>query len=318
MEAFKKGEGGDEASVQTAITLMEEALALNDEPGNGYLPTTFKAKLEELQKEPKRTDAPPAGTRKTLEIDGIEYAFRYCPAGTFQMGSPESEKDRFTNETQHDVTLTNGFWTLETEVTQAMWKSVMGSNPSYFSSSGNGSRKVSGLDTSDFPVETVSWNEWQEFIDKLNAAARLPEGFKLRLPSEAEWEYACRAGTTTAYFWGSSLNGDNANCDGNYYPYGTSTKGKYLARTTEVGSYNPNPWGLHDMHGNVSEWCADWCISCDTASQMNPTGPSSGSDRVLRGGSWLNVAVRCRSAYRGSFGPTYRLNLCGFRLVLGR
>lgn len=129
MEAFKKGEGGDEASVQTAITLMEEALALNDEPGNGYLPTTFKAKLEELQKEPKRTDAPPAGTRKTLEIDGIEYAFRYCPAGTFQMGSPESEKDRFINETQHDVTLTNGFWTLETEVTQAMWQAGYGFEP---------------------------------------------------------------------------------------------------------------------------------------------------------------------------------------------
>jgi len=319
LEAFKKGEGGDEASVQTAITLMEEALALNDEPGNGYLLTTFKAKLEELQKEPKWTDAPPAGTRKTLEIAGVEYAFRYCPAGTFTMGSPESESGRYSGETQHRVELTNGFWTLETEVTQAMWESAMNSNPSWFSSSGGGSSKVNGMDTSKFPVETVSWTECQEFIDKLNAAAQLPEGFKLRLPTEAEWEYACRAGTTTAYFWGDSLNGDKANCEGNY-PCGTSTKGKYLARTTEVGSYAPNPWGLYDMHGNVWEWCEDVFASYNTLDNVqNPINVTTeGSRRVLRGGSWNDYAGNCRSAGRAYDGPTRRRDLNGFRLVLGR
>ncbi|MBQ2789480.1 MAG: caspase family protein, partial [Thermoguttaceae bacterium] len=144
LEAFKKGEGGDETSVQTAITLMEEALALNDEPGNGYLLTTFKAKLEELQKEPKWTDAPPAGTRKTLEIAGVEYAFRYCPAGAFLMGSPESETGRDSDETQHRIAL-DGFWMLETEVTVGMWRSFVGAT-NYKTGDGYGGKGGWGYD----------------------------------------------------------------------------------------------------------------------------------------------------------------------------
>ncbi len=339
--AFNKG---GEANVKKAIDLMKESLKLVDSASNRNALALFEAKLKELQT-PKPTQEqgqaqsggatsgrtstgsgevawdsnPKAGTLKTLKINGIDYRFHYCPPGTFQMGSPTGESGRDDDETQHRVELTNGFWTFETEVTQAMWQAVMGENPSWFCSSGGGSSKVSGLDTSNFPVERVSWTECQEFIDKLNAAARLPEGFKLRLPTEAEWEYACRAGTTTAYFWDDSLNGDKANCEGNY-PCGTSTKGKYLARTTEVGSYAPNPWGLYDMHGNVWEWCEDVFASYNTLDNVqNPINVTTeGSRRVLRGGSWNDYAGNCRSAGRAYDGPTRRRDLNGFRLVLGR
>ncbi len=251
-------------------------------------------------------DAPrEAGTLKSLTVDGITYNFRYCPAGTFTMGSPTGEIGRDDDETQHRVELTNGFWTLETEVTQAMWKAVMGENPSWFSSSVDGSSEVRGMDTSNFPVETVSWNECQEFIDKLNAAARLPEGFKLRLPTEAEWEYACRAGTKGAYA--------GSNLDSLGWYFSNSSR-----RTHEVGKKSANPWGLHDMHGNVWEWCADWYGPYDAPSQTDPTGPSSGSYRVLRGGGWDTHAGLCRSAYRNNRDPTFRFNFNGFRLVLGR
>ncbi|MBR2006345.1 MAG: SUMF1/EgtB/PvdO family nonheme iron enzyme, partial [Thermoguttaceae bacterium] len=259
-----------------------------------------------------------AGTRQTLQIKGVEYAFRYCPPGTFLMGSPEDEEGRFDDETQHRVTLTNGFWMLETPVTQAMWKSVMGSNPSWFSSSGVCSSDVRGMDTSNFPVETVSWHDCQDFIKKLNSQGLALDGFKFRLPSEAEWEYACRAGTTTSYFWGDSLNGDKANCNGNY-PYGTSTTGNYLRRTTEVGSYAANPWGLYDMHGNVWEWCEDLYDDYkNIKSFQNPINVTKGSHRVLRGGSWNSSAKNCRSAKRDYDDPTYRHDSDGFRLALVR
>lgn len=259
-----------------------------------------------------------AGTAKSLTIKGEEYKFRYCPAGTFTMGSPESESDRDDDETQCRVTLTNGFWMLETEVTQAMWKSAMGSNPSWFSSTGKGSSAVSGMNTSNFPVEHVSWEDCQEFVEKLNSLGVAPKGFKFRLPTEAEWEYACRAGTTTAYFWGSSLNGDKANCNGDF-PYGTSTKGKFLNRTTEVGSYAANPWGVYDMHGNVWEWCEDRYGAYDALKRpLNPINVTGGSFQVLHGGSWNRSAKYCRSANRDADGPANRYDYYGFRLVLGR
>ncbi len=262
--------------------------------------------------------APKAGTRKVLTVNGVEYAFRYCPSGTFTMGSPESEIGQYGDEApQHEVTLTRGFWTLETEVTQEMYEALTGANPSYFSASGDGSDSVAGLDTSRFPVERVSWNNAQKFIAKLNAGGFAPDGFVFRLPTEAEWEYACRAGTDTPYFWGATLNGDKANCNGNY-PYGTTTEGACLERTSAVGSYDANDWGLRDMHGNVWEWCEDWYGSYVSGAQTDPTGPKSGSDRVLRGGSWSSYAEVCRSAGRHYDDPTYRFTYYGFRLVLGR
>jgi len=184
----------------------------------------------------------------------------------------------------------------------------MGSNPSYFDSSERN------------PVEMVSWEDCQEFIKKLNSLGVAPADFKFRLPTEAEWEYACRAGTTTAYFWGASLNGNKANCNGNY-PYGAFGKGKNLEHTTEVGSYKANPWGLYDMHGNVWEWCEDKYVYYgygDLNGVQNPVYIApEGYLRVLRGGSWDSNAEFCRSANRNG-GPTSRRNCVGFRLALRR
>ncbi len=262
-----------------------------------------------------------AGTQKSLNIKGATYNFRYCPAGTFTMGSPESEPDRSYDEKEHRVTLTKGFWMLETEVTQAMWKTVINEKPSWFSSSRGGASSVNDLDTSNFPVERVSWYDCQEFIKRLNSLGIAPKGFQFRFPTEAEWEYACRAGATTPYFWGSSLNGDKANCDGDY-PYGTSTEGKDLGRTTKVGSYDANPWGLYDMHGNVYEWCADWYdedFYKNQNSKQDPINATQGSRRkTLRGGCWSSYARNCRSAHRFNDIPELRGNYFGFRLVLSR
>ena len=241
-----------------------------------------------------------SGKRMVKTVDGIEYAFRWCPPGTFLMGSPEDEPGRYDNETQHSVTLTRGFWMLETEVTQAMWQSVMGTDPSHFKGAQN-------------PVECVSWTECDEFCDKLSSKL----GLTLSLPTEEQWEYACRAGTTTAYSFGSSLNGQEANCNGNY-PYGTSTKGPYLEKTVPVKSYAPNAWGLYDMHGNVMEWCQDWYDSDYYAESpmSDPTGPSSGPYRVFRGGSWSDYAQGCRSSCRNGDTLGNGNTGLGFRVVL--
>jgi formylglycine-generating enzyme required for sulfatase activity len=237
----------------------------------------------------------------TLTIEGVEYAFRWCPAGTFLMGSPESELNRKNNETQHQVTLSRGFWMQETEVTQEQWESVMGNNPSYF----KGGR---------LPVEQVSWNDCQEYMRKLNALVSSDYDYEFSLPTEAQWEYACRAGRTTPFNFGSTLNGDKANCNGNY-PYGTSTKGKYLDRTTSVGSYQANGWGLYDIHGNVCEWCSDWQGDYSTGSVTDPTG-ADGSDRVHRGGERNYGAGNCRSAYRHRSKPSAGYGYLGVRCSL--
>ena len=244
------------------------------------------------------------GDRMVLTIKGVEYAFRWCPPGTFMMGSPESESRRYDDETQHQVMLTRGFWMLETEVTQGMWESVMGNNPSYFK----------GI---KLPVETVSWNDCQEFIATLNTLKIAPSGYRFSLPTEAQWEYACRAGTTTVFHFGSVLNGDQANCDGNY-PYGTKTKGKFLQKTSDVGSYPANDWGLYDMHGNVWEWCSDWYDGYPSGDVTDPVGPSTGSLRVVRGGCWCDLAWHCRSADRNRDVPSYRSFNIGLRLALVR
>ena len=245
-----------------------------------------------------------AGERMVLKIEGVEYAFRWCPAGTFTMGSPSSEEGRLDRETQHQVTLTRGFWMLETPVTQAMWKSVTGNNPSYF-------------EGDKLPVERVSWEDCQEFVEQLNRLKVAPAGYKFSLPTESQWEYACRAGTTTPFHFGSVLNGDKANCDGNY-PYGTSTKGRYLKKTSEVGAYPANAWGLYDMHGNVWEWCLDWYGDYPSGAVTDPTGADKDSHRVLRGGGWNNSAMGCRSAHRGIIVPSGRNLNYGVRISLVR
>ncbi len=223
----------------------------------------------------------------------------YVAPGSFMMGSPTSEEGRYDDEKQHQVTLTKGFWLGKYEVTQAQWQSVMGENPSKFKGDSR-------------PVENVSWEDCQRFIAKINAEARRQFGGGARLPTEAEWEYACRAGTTTAFSWGNALNGDRANCDGND-PCGTTVKGCSRQGTADVGSYSPNAWGFYDMHGNVSEWCEDWLGDYGSAT-TDPTGPASGEYRVLRGGSWYDSARYCRSANRFRYDPGLRDLDLGFRL----
>ncbi|HEX7378460.1 MAG TPA: SUMF1/EgtB/PvdO family nonheme iron enzyme, partial [Pirellulales bacterium] len=206
------------------------------------------------------------------------------PAGEFMMGSPDSEEGWSKDEgPRHRVRITKPFYLGVYEVTQAEYERVMGENPSYFSSGGDGASSVSGLNTGRFPVESVSWEDAVAFCGKLSDfAGERAAGRRYRLPTEAEWEYACREGATTPFSFGSQLNGREANCAGNY-PYGTTEKGPLLERTTTVGSYRANAFGLFDMHGNALEWCADWYDSdyYATSPVNDPPGSAAGSFRVI-------------------------------------
>ena len=264
-------------------------------------PCVLEHKKNELDKEAKKHDLSipgvKAGERKTVTVNDVEFAFRWCPAGTFMMGSPKTEEGRDSCEKLHQVTLTSGFWMMETPVTQMQWSAIMGNNPSCFIGD-------------DLPVECVTWNNCQKFCMKCTEL-----GLPVQLPTEAQWEYACRAGSVTAYNWGKALKGDKANCNGNY-PCGTTTKGYYEGQTTPVGSYEPNEWGLFDMHGNVWEWCEDkYGAYPNEESVTDPTGPLSGSYRVFRGGSWNFGAKRCRSAERKSNSKGFYENTLGFRCI---
>ena len=232
--------------------------------------------------------------------NSLGMTFNLIPAGTFMMGSPADEPERYSNETLHQVTLTKSYYMQTTEVTQGQWREVMGSNPSYFTSCGD-----------DCPVERVSWNDVQAFITELNKRG---EG-TYRLPTEAEWEYAARAGTTTPFYTGNCLSTNEANYDGGF-PLTGCPSGVYRGKTVPVASFAPNAWGLYDMHGNVWEWVQDWYGSYPSGAVTDPTGPSSGSFRVFRGGSWVSTAGYCRSANRFLSNPDYRFDDGGFRLVL--
>jgi formylglycine-generating enzyme required for sulfatase activity len=218
----------------------------------------------------------------------------WIPPGTFVMGSPAGEVDRQGDEgPATEVVLTKGFWLGKHEVTQREWEGVMGSNPSQFKGD------------PDLPVEKVSWGEAMEFCRKMTVrergAGRLPKGYEYSLPTEAQWEYACRAGTRSATAFGDALSSTQANFDGNY-PYNGGAKGPYLGKTAKVGSYAPNGWGLYDMHGNVWEWCLDWYSDkLPVGSVTDPRGPSSGSYRVKRGGGWVaTVSTAGRRTAAGS------------------
>jgi sulfatase modifying factor 1 len=227
------------------------------------------------------------------------FEFVLIQPGTFMMGSPEDEVGRFDDETLHEVTITKPFYMQTTPVTQKQWKAVMGNNPSYYKGD-------------NLPVERVSWDDCQEFIQRLNQS---DDGI-YRLLTEAEWEYACRAGTSTPFGIGNGCDLDitQANFDGRY-PYGKGAEGIYRAATVPVKSFAPNAWGLYDMHGNVWEWCQDWYGDHPKGAVSDPQGPDSGEYKLLRGGSWYYFAKDCRSAIRLNESPENGYSDIGFRLV---
>ncbi|MFH1885419.1 MAG: formylglycine-generating enzyme family protein [Pseudomonadota bacterium] len=269
-------------------------------PGNGF-PGPVRIGVDTSWRPIPEDGAPSgSGAMGSSFTNSLGMKFVWCPPGTFTMGSPSSEPGRYDDEPQHQVTLPRGFYMQTTEVTQGQWEKVMGNNPSYFQDCG-----------ADCPLANVSWDDAQGFIRKLNQM----EGETYSLPTEAQWEYAARAGTNTAFYTGRCLSTDQANYDGNY-PLLGCPKGQDRKTTVPVASFFPNAWGLYDMHGNVYEWCLDWYGNYPSGIVTDPTGPSSGSSHVIRGGGWLHYATNCRSACRSLQSPGHRNDLLGFRLSL--
>lgn len=251
------------------------------------------------------------GEERSVKVgqSGVPMVFVKVSPGTFKMGSPAGEAYRRANESQHDVVLSKGYWLGKMEVTQAQWVALMGNNPS--KNQGN----------VQLPVENVSWDDAMKFCQALTAqerqAGRLPEGLEFTLPTEAQWEYACRAGSTSAFSFGGTLDGTQANFDGNH-PYGKSDRSpKFLNSTAAVGSYPANAWGFHDMHGNVMEWCRDWYqADLGTVKATDPTGAATGMYRVYRGGNYRDIGAFCRSAFRYFNLPHFKYGYLGFRVAL--
>ena len=228
------------------------------------------------------------------ELTALKIKFCWCPGGTFKMGSPADALGSERNEQQFEVSLSKGFWMQQTELTQTQYEALMGVNPSHFRGDSN-------------PVESVDFSDANEFCRRLGELP--PEktsGNLYRLPTEAEWEYACRAGSTSSFCFGD----DEAMLE----DYGWFNKN--ATRTTHaVGSKKPNAWRLHDMHGNVGEWCSDFYAPYPSAPQTDPHGPESGGDVVVRGGGWFFVPQNARSAHRDAYPKGARYVGLGFRLV---
>ena len=237
------------------------------------------------------------GDEKTFPLPGgSTIAFRFCPAGSFTMGSPATESGRDADEGPVPVHFTNGFWLARTECTQGQWAALL-PLPS--------ENKLGR----DLPVEGVTWKKAREWVKKLHQTLDLPRGWKAALPTEAQWEYACRAGNDSPFSLGNNLNASTANC------YAIDAGGTPLKMVAAVGSYKPNAWGIHDMHGNVWEWCADW-YSPVLAGGTDPAGVVNGKYRVIRGGAWANYPVHCRSASRSYCLPDIPNTRVGFRVAL--
>lgn len=271
------GQHGVVAYVNRQISITEKLL------------TDLRKRME------KPTTLPEDALTFTSPILGAKFVL--IPAGTFMMGSPSDEQGRMDlgsdPEAQQQVTISKSFYMQTTSVTQGQWQGVMGNNPSYFKGNYN------------LPVEQVSWSDVQDFIGMLN---RQEGTDKYRLPTAAEWEYACRAGSTTAYCFGN-----DPGRLGEYAWYVENTRDE--SHPHPVGQKKPNAWGLYDMHGNVWEWVQDWQGHYLSGSVTDPEGPSTGSYRVDRGGAWYIDAGFCRSAFRLGNDPGRRFNALGFRLL---
>jgi formylglycine-generating enzyme required for sulfatase activity len=258
---------------------------------------------------PGRTQDGSGAATGGIFVNSIEMKFALIPSGNFMMGGSPHEIGQDPDEQpQHLVEISQSFYMQTTEVTQTQWMKVMGYNPSFFQECGG-----------DCPVEQVSWEDCQRFIRMLNEREKTNQ---YRLPTEAEWEYACRAGTTTPFSFGDTLSADEANYDGNY-PYSVSSQGVYTSlgpyrrKTVAVGRFPANAWGLRDMHGNIWEWCQDWYGRYQPQAATDPTGPVSGSCKVIRGGGWNYFGRLCRSTFRSNNLPSFVHASLGFRVIRG-
>lgn len=278
-----------------------------------YSPALFPL-IAKAQESPKFQESPPVKSREMWQEPITGMKFVKIEKGCFQIGQSPTEqrllkRDDATNNyekyfsdelPQHKVCI-DEFWMSIHEVTQGVWQKIMEFNPAVFQ------------EGPDYPVEMVSWDDTQQFINKLNA---LDKNSLFRLPSEAEWEYAARAGTTTIYHTGDSIKATEANFNGTF-PFGLNLRDEYRKTTLPVGSFPANAFGLYDMHGNVWEWCNDWYKEdyYQQGVSMNPSGPESALMKVLRGGSWFRYSAHIRSATRYKNKPSGQYADTGFRLV---
>lgn len=314
------------------------------EPMAGVISTQLAAPQEHAVTEQSPTAEPKVSPEQRAAAEklgmpvvitnSIQMKLVLIPAGEFLMGSPTGEEGRGEDEgPQHSVRITQSFYLGVHEVTVGQFRQFVEATDyrAEAKRAGEGGwvwtgkewegikpefiwRNIGDPKLDEYPVVNASWNDAVAYCQWLS----VKEGRSYRLPTEAEWEYACRALSTTPFHWGTALNGMEANCNG-YCPYGTSEKGRYLVRRTRVGSYAPNNFGLFDMHGNVWEWCQDWHDARYYANSPieDPPGPATGSYRVLRGGSWDASASDCRSACRSCSDPVYRANSwLGFRVAM--
>ncbi len=308
----------DAPADERAWLVMADWLEEHDDPLRAELfrvTLTLRLRSDEAHRptlEARQRELLAVGVRPAVPegVNSIGMRLVLIPPGTFWMGSPEEEEGRHSSEGPlHEVTISRPFYLGADTVTQEQYQRVMGSNPSWFQASGKGKNDVVGLDTSNFPVENVSWKDAVAFCRKLSA---LPEekkaGRLYRLPTEAEWEYSCRGGASSPFHFGGSLSSAQANFSGH----------EWRQRTLPVHSFGPNSTGLYQMHGNVCEWCSDWYDETYYAvsPHRDPPGPSRGTLRVIRGGDWGGNGQYCRSAYRGKFVPADRNLGLGFRVAL--
>lgn len=269
---------GDSMKICFSLPGKDLPTEFSSKPGSGHVLITYKR------------DGPPKDFTNSIGMK-----FVWIPPGNFMMGSPKEEKDRKANEAQHKVTLTKGYYMGVHFVTQEQWEELMGNNPSGFR---RGEKNL--------PIDTVSWEDCQGFIKKLRERDK-----KLyRLPSEAEWEYSCRAGTKTPFHFGETISTNQANYNGAGFD---GMKGLARRKTTPVGGFPANAWGLYDMHGNLWQWCQDWYGDYPQKDVVDPKGPEKGKLHVLRGGSWFEPPEFCRSAIRNTIDPGRNFYV-GFRL----
>jgi uncharacterized protein (TIGR02996 family) len=273
----------------------------------------IESRLVRLLESGARPSAP-----EVVNSTGMRFAL--IPSGRFRMGSPEEEPGRHDDEEAREVEIDRPFYLGVFLVTQRQYAQVMGDNPSHFQRS-NPAARVAGQDTSDFPVERTSWNDAVAFCQRLSETlGEIRAGRSYRLPTDAEWEYACRAGTTAAYFFGDTLSLVQANYEEDRSPESAPGPGGLapLGRPSAVGSYPPNAWGLYDVHGNVYEWCSDRCDDSFDLGDADPQEPTAFDEHPLRGGSWYGQASYCRSAWRESNDADARLYFNGFRVAMER